>query len=388
MHKTGGLIGRVFSPSPLKRAYPMLIYFLSISFLVLGGLGQKLVGIERAAVLFGVLMLVFAWYRNRKIEFPKSIIIYSIFLLFFLFQSFSLSVDSKKSLEYLVLFLTGGLFWLIFYNVRKEKSIQLDKIIILLGIIFGGLAAHTRYLGLETIKNWSLYTPSSVFRNHNHIGDLWALVFLVIIYHLLKSPKKIILWPLIPLGFYFLLISQSRAALLSLAAGIAYLAINHGWVKKFKRLLLLFTIFMALVFLYFGSQKSVLLSRPYYAQAVLGFIHSPQGVGVGNFGALSSNPENHILGLSGFSYFAHNLILEILTGLGILGFTFVYWLYKVFFDLMKMRNGPGVLYVALFLALFTNFLLDITYTIPTMLWLWFMLLGLAQTPQEASRTIS
>lgn len=368
----------------MKKVFPIFIFFLLTVLLILGGLGERVADIEKVAVPFGALTLTLTWYKEKKIEFPKGIIVYSIFLMFFWFHSLSLSVNSQKSLEYFNLFLSSGIFWLVFYNFRKEKLIRIDRIIILLGIIFGALAFYTRYLGLETIKNWSLYTWSSGYRNHNHIGDLWALVLLVAFYHLLKNPKKIILWPLIPLGFYFLLISQSRAAILSLGVGTLYLSVKRVWIERYKSFFIFLYTALAAIFLYFGSQKSIIFSHPYYIQAVLGFIHNPQGVGIGNFGVISSNPQNHILGLSGFSYFTHDLVLEVLVGLGVLGFSFIYWLWKVILELIRVESGIRLLYSTLFIALLTNFLFDVTYTVPTMVWLWFMLLGLAQTPQEAS----
>ena len=351
------------------------------AFLLLsGGLGVETVLVQNIGVFVGILLVVLIWLQKRKILFPPFILVYSLFLLLFLINSFVISVNTKKSLEVFSLFLSGGLFWIVSYNLKKELTARFDKLIILLGLVFAGLYFYNNFFGdPSTVKPWSLYLNYSAYRNHNNIGDLWAVVLIVVIYHLLKNPRNVLLWPKTLLGGYLLYLSQSRAALVALASGVLFLGSKKGWVEKYKKVLAVFLIIASLLFLKIGAQKTTLLTRQYYIQGILGFIHNPEGVGIGNFDVISRNPENHILGLSHFSSVAHSLPLEIVSGLGILGFVFVYWLIKVLQEVWNNTNKNNLVYRAVFITLFVNFFFHSTYLVPTMLWLWFGSLGLSQS---------
>lgn len=380
-----------------------------------GGLGVETVLVQNIGVLVGVLLIALIWLQKRIIHLPKFILPYSIFLILSLVHTLTVSVDVKKSLEVFSLFLAGGLLWIVIYNLRKEltpysssaNTVELaprmkrrseqtfralreylaaccevfyfDKLIIVLGLIFAGLYFYNNFFGDPSIvRPWSLFLDYSAYRNHNNIGDLWAVVLIVVISYLLKNPKNIFFWMTAFLGGYLLFISQSRSALVALTAGVLYLAKEKGWIGKYKTIFSLFITISIALFLIIGTQKTTLFTRQYYVQGLLGFIHNPQGVGVGNFDIISRNPENHILGLSHFSSVAHNIVLEMVTGLGILGFVFVYWLVKVMAQIWDDKNKKNLVYKAVFIALFVNFFFHSTYFIPTMLWMWFAVLGLSQ----------
>ncbi len=67
-----------------------------------------------------------------------------------------------------------------------------------------------------------------------------------------------------------------------------------------------------------------------------------------------------------------------MTGMGIFGLVFIAWLFKIICDLWSKKFAQNLIYQAVFFALATNFFFHSTYFIPAMLWLWFMVLGLAQ----------
>jgi O-antigen ligase len=111
----------------------------------------------------------------------------------------------------------------------------------------------------------------------------------------------------------------------------------------------------------------------------VGFVHNPFGIGVGNFTTISgSSTTNQLLNMRGFSGLTHNIALEFLVGMGVLGLTFVAWLAQVLKSVWKNKEQKNLLFQAIFITLGVNFLFDYTYTIPAMLWLWFMTLGLGQ----------
>ena len=113
-------------------------------------------------------------------------------------------------------------------------------------------------------------------------------------------------------------------------------------------------------------------------QAIVGFIHNPWGVGIGNFVQVSQNPENHLWGLGGHSAVTFNIILEILVGMGVFGFSFLAWFVRIITSLLQVPLRGVPLYRAIFLALTANFFFNSTYFVPTMLWLWFGSLALSQ----------
>ncbi|OGM59246.1 hypothetical protein A3A75_03925 [Candidatus Woesebacteria bacterium RIFCSPLOWO2_01_FULL_39_10] len=109
----------------------------------------------------------------------------------------------------------------------------------------------------------------------------------------------------------------------------------------------------------------------------MGLIKNPFGIGVGNFVYTSYANKDFISGLNSFSFYAHNIFLEVISGMGILGLSFIFWFIKVFTKVMNSSNSR-IIFTAIFLVLTVNFMFDITYFNPTMMWLWFISLGLAQ----------
>ncbi len=63
---------------------------------------------------------------------------------------------------------------------------------------------------------------------------------------------------------------------------------------------------------------------------------------------------------------------------------FIVWLCNVSWKLIKKINDKSILPTAIFFTLLVNFLFDFTYFDPTMLWLWFIALGLAQNEIKSS----
>jgi len=98
----------------------------------------------------------------------------------------------------------------------------------------------------------------------------------------------------------------------------------------------------------------------------------PGGVGIGNFKTVSFsfNPET-------FSYSAHDLFLETLAELGWPGMALLVWAIYSVFKILGEKSEEGLIPRAIFLALTVNFLFDSTYKIPTMIWIWFLSLGLS-----------
>ncbi len=355
-------------------------FFLGIitAFLIIGGLGISTELINSLAAIFSVVLLLFLVIKKGELQLPKY---FSLFIIFLLFFGLSLiwSVDFARSLSFFALFIAGAIFWLLFYNHKLNFSNWFEKIIIVLGLIFGILFFFKGIYKGGLIQDFSLFFYFSINRAHNHIGDLWALISLIVFYRLTSNQRKFLYWLLLPICIYFLFISMSRSAYIALSAGIIFVTFKRGLFRKYKLVFFIFISVILSLFFYIATKKSLLFSRPYIVQSLVAMKNYPLGVGVGNFGFISKDSKNHILGLSGYSRYTFSLPFEMAAGLGILSIVFLYFLVRVTYDLVVSGNEDTLLYRAIFLCLTVNFLFDYTYFIPTMLWLWFLSLGLVQS---------
>lgn len=350
--------------------------FIFTGLLFYGGLGVNVEIVCKLGVVVGGVLLVFTLLLQKRIAFPLGFFSYILFLLLF-GLSLAWSQDRQVSLNYLALFLSGGLFWLVFYNLQEKIRGKFSFLLITLGIFFGGLYIVFKVLGTSGINHLSLYLPTSGHFNHNHIGDLWTVVLAVVVFRLLKNKQWRYLMLTI-LGIYFLIMSFSRSAYVAFAGGLLYIFWKEGWLKKYKKTFWTLIVLIAALFLLASSQKTLLFSRPYFVQAVAGIIDNPLGIGIGNFGIISRDSAYQFWEISSFSNMTHNIVLEILVGMGVFGLVFVFWLAQVTRDILRNTQIKNFASVLVFIVLGINFLFDYTYFIPTMLWLWFVSLGLSQ----------
>ena len=352
----------------MQKALPFIFLLL----LFWGGLGIALSATANLGLGVSLAALAAAYFANgRKLNMPKGHRSYLAFLAIILI-SFLVRGTGIEGQYFLTLFLAGGAFWLAFYNLEKAFGEKLINIILGLGIAFGALFVWYLGSGYVPEGGWNLYLFSTVYRNHNHLGDLWALVEIVILYKLVKS-RAWYWWVLGLAGIFFLAASLSRSAYVAFFAGAAYLAYREKWLQKFSKILIPALAAPVLLFMIVGLFKTTLYSRLYFAQGILGAVKYPLGVGLGNFAKISN--EIFFLDAEAKASLAHNIVLEAVAGVGVFAVFFIFWLLSVLVDIVKRGN---ILYSALFIALTANFFFDTTYYIPAMIWLWFALLGLAQ----------
>lgn len=331
-------------------------------------------------MVYLLLALLFVRIREgslRDLKPPPEFLAYILFLALFSI-SFLWSKNLNHSFIYFTLFLSGALFWVISYN-SKVLLKRFEILVIFLGIFFGILTVNHRFGGdLNDVWTFSLYKYAVPPLHHHHIGDLWALVLIVLgVKYVEKDDKRLL--ALIFFGFYFLYLSLSRSAYAALISGSIYLLWRLSLLGK-KRFVFWSFIFMAIIlFFYAGAKKATLSAHSgFLIQGILGTLRNPLGVGVGGFELISKDLRNSPWGISAGSSNAHNIILDFMTGMGVLGLSFVFWLAWVVKRILVEKNKEGYLYRAIFLSLTVNFLFDYTYLIPTMLWIWFTCLGLSQ----------
>ena len=335
--------------------------------LVLGALGITNI-IFQLLTLSGITVLVLASFGKKGIKPPPGFFLYLAFIVIVLWKY--LENPYGTDLRYLYLFAGGGAVWFSAFNLQEEISKDLGRLIIFLGLAMGLLYFVSLALGVNTIIPGNLYSASSAFKNHNHIGDLWAVVLLLGISRLFIK-RKVYFWGLMGLGLYFLFVSYSRSGLLAFAVGAVYLFSRKDWTEKYRLLFISLVVVVCGIFLATSLGKTIFFSRPYFNQAIWGIIHYPQGAGLGNFKMVSSLFE-----VGTYSSIVHNILLEVLVGVGWLGLVFVVWLVYTLWKVLK-EAGSDKVFKAIFLALSVNFMFDSTYAIPTMVWLWFVSLGLS-----------
>lgn len=358
-----------------KHLRPLLLPLIFALYIFWGGLGIGRSFAEYSLIFLGGYSLVVIYIKKGKVNLPKHIDWIFLFLVFMALNIFW-TVNFQPTWEYIILFLSGIMIYLNAFNYRKQLQKYFDKFFLIVGISFVFLYLYF-YLFLPTTSlSWSLITKATYY--HHHLGDFWALILVTVFWHIGKK-NWLKHFLLICIGIILLIISESRSAYLALSSGLAYLYFKKQKLFLNKtRLFYLLIVLVAAIFIGVGFFKPLLTARPYFFQAILGFYHNPFGIGLGNFGQISANPQNYIFGMKNYSSVVHDIILEVVSGVGIFSIFFVIWLTKIFLNLLRETTKTReLLYSALFIATTVNFLFDSTYFIPAMLWSWFIFLALS-----------
>lgn len=348
----------------MKLYFGKLEYLFLISTSISLALGS--IGVYREMFLFlgttnALTALGYKLIQNGKIEIPKNYVLYIAFLIFLLIHTWF----RQGNFMFFWLFLSGGLFWIEVYNFKNLFAQYFTSILIILGLLMGILYFYSLGNPIILPNLVSLFVGTTNLVKHSNIGDLWAIILIPLFYEFVKIKSKVYI-PLTLIGIYFLAISYSRAAIVSLSVGFFYLLKNISFNINIKKPAVMLFIGLVTLFIYFGLSKTVLLSRPYFLQAVVGLAQYPLGTGMGNFGLISHD-----------SNLVHNIFLEILSGMGIFSIFFFVWIYKVLKSVILSKQVDNVM-VAIFLAVLTDFCFNTTYTISGFMWIWFIVLGLIQ----------
>lgn len=351
------------------------ICFLGTS-LFLAGVWQKgyVYGLVGALLLIGMLV----WGRRGKIS--RQLFQYLVIILLM-----GLTLLWSKNMEMVfgnfVVFLLGGGWMYVGSLMGKEAGLEkkLVWMITFLGLgwlsifLFQEVFIEGMRIGSRGLVWWGTHT-----KDHHHLGDWWALVVLSQLW-LIQTGEKIkkrkngyINLLLILVGVVWIYFSRSRSAILSVILGSLYMFKSKIGKEKLIRWVLLLSV---LSFLFLGLSKPTFLNRQYWVQGVVGWWRYPFGLGMGNFGELSGDVRNHVFGLSNYSSVAHNVLLEFLVGMGVLGLSFWWWFIKYVIEPFVVGKRKPFLVGGLVLALGINFLFDYTYFISPMWWMFMFLMG-------------
>ncbi|MGA2910866.1 MAG: hypothetical protein ABSE04_03670 [Candidatus Microgenomates bacterium] len=346
-----------------SRIHPWDHFFLVSTFIILILIG---IGIDTSFILVLVLLnvlaaLIYKYINIGKIEIPKNYFLYVIFLLVLLVHTRLF----HGNILFLQLLSIGGLLWLEVYNFRRLFAKYFAPILITLGMLMSGIYIYSLRFPVNLPNLLALFKAPPDLARHVVIGDLWAVI-LVAVFYLFFRKKSYFYLPLIGLGLYFLAISYSRSALLALAVGIFYIFQKSVNRKKLKNIILVLFVIITALFVYFATVKSLLFSRVYFFQAIIGFFRFPLGTGIGNFTYLTNLAD-----------LVHDLPLEVFSGMGIFSVVFLVWLYKILKQMLTVKK-INVEAVAIFLAILIDFCFYTTYTIPIFIGIWFLSLALTE----------
>ena len=357
-----------------ERTSNLILLIVLTTFLFIGGLGFT----SNYLLIAGILLpfvFHFILSPNKKIVLPKNFFLYVATLVI---SSLGLlwSRDVSSSVSFILLLISGASFWIFAYNNKEKLTPYLERIIIILGLIFGILFLYYSFTGLWP-PAWGVFSFTSQYRNHNHIGDFWSMALLIPVFALIKGKRRFFDFFLMAVGLFFLAASLSRSAYLSFFAGLIFLFWKSGNMGRYKKLFLASVLVLITLFIFTSLFKPTFETRIYFIQSIMGLGRFPFGVGLGNFSVVSGLLQRPIFGLVSYSAYVHNIALEMVSGLGILGIIFIYWLIRISKEVLACPK-QNLLYGAIFVCFLVNFLFDRTYLTPTLIWIWFMSLGLSQ----------
>ncbi len=351
------------------------MFLIVLGFFVWAGLGEYLFWTHLAGVIIGLLLLLIALVRKKKFRLPKGWLKYLLFLVILEALVF-VDGNQRDSFTYWLLLLSSGLFWVLSFNCQKEIRTHLSKAVISLGLVFSGMYVFFNHLREPSINAWSLYLPTSHYFNHNNIGDLWSVVMVGVLYKLVVD-KKVWKWLWLLIGVVMLGVSQSRSAYLGLVVGVCYLLYRLEWGRKYKKIGGAVIGLGVALFVITGAFKTTLGARDHYVQAVVALWKHPLGVGLGNFGEISGSPSYHLKYFTDYSDVVFSWPLEMMVSMGWLGLIFIWWFIEQIELVISSNDKSLVMYQAMFLGLTVNLIFNLSYYVPSLLWLWFVLLGVS-----------
>ena len=360
-------------------SYVFLLLLLGVGLLVGASNSVSWIG------FFTTLGLFLFFFKNKLSDIvkPSTFNLFLLSLVIMFIYTFGFDYRNKYGVDFVLNLATGGLLWLFFSNYPNKLQNVVKNIIVLFTLVLPPLYFLTLKLPFFSFLHKAPIFSFSLM-GHSNVGDFMILPILICIFELLGHTKRklfyefLLIWSLL-----ILYLSFSRSAAVGLIIGL-YFLLNTQITPKIRQLKFVLISAVLLIFMIFNSHKSLFLNRQYYIQGVWGLFKYPLGLGIGRFGVISADPQSHLFGLAGYSGVAFNILLEVLTGVGVFGVVFVAWFVSVIHKVLTVKDVNKSLFRAMFLGLAANFFFNITYFDPGVLWLWFMTLGLLSPKTDAS----
>lgn len=270
--------------------------------------------------------------------------------------------------RYALIFNLGILSYFYFYNYGQGSHL-LTGVIRFITIFYTGLylLSFTSAINLTNVAGFIF--PQTEPTTHFNLGLLWSMYLLTETYRKGIKIKTI----LVILTLVFVVLSFNRTVILGVVLSLLYLSgglktINSAFWKAALGLL------VAALFIFMGLSKTTIFNRPYFVQSLKGYLENIWGVGMGNFGLLHDFILKDSGGSVQLSSYTHNLLTEVLVGVGVFSLPFVLFLIKTAFFVLKDKNiNKG--FVGVVIIMIVSFMFDYTYAAGAFIWLFFGFLG-------------
>lgn len=340
------------------------------------------------SIFFGLLLGFKLFFYKKNFSFSKNLFFYLLFLIFSLISLF-FSQDKENSLKSFFIFLTAIFYFLEGLNIdfKKEKIIQFFNFLFLFSIsifIFG------LFFKFSFFKDPKSFFYSGYY--HHSLGEFLGGGFLI---------NNFFLWWFLFLPFF--IFSYSRSSYLALIIIFLFDFFKKKFLSFFKIFFLGFLFLLILLFskeirskLPLNYQKFIFeklkvekekrffgFRDRYYFYALRGLIEKPFfGVGLGNFSFLVDRYQEN---WGEYSFFTHNLFLEILSETGIIAFSFFFLFFFSIFAFNFKNNYDNQIF-RIFFYFSLIFLTSFLYSYYFVFFLWFFLAGYL-TPKEKIFTL-
>jgi len=323
-------------------------------------------------------------YNDKRISFSLS---YSQLLIFIFFTYASLSFfwanDKFLFLEKWLIFFSGAFMFYVVSKINIKKCIPKISVAITLSGISIALIGILQYLFSFPSYDWLHYNniPASTFGNKNAANQFLVLVFPLVLFLLLNSEKRFLLFiagVTINAILFYMFYSVTKGAWIAVFVEslfiLAYVIINKNLQKKLLRFETMAFVFIPFIFFLFlqsftpknisidtfGGALTSVQERYNNSKSPRWVIwnHSIEyikdspfiGSGLGNFNDLTINQ-----GIHQKLQRAHNDYLEILVELGFIGFSIflicVALLLRDVYLINKNRMSDSVFFNFIFISL-------------------------------------
>ncbi|SUY32576.1 membrane protein with a O-antigen polymerase related domain [Clostridium perfringens] len=338
--------------------------FISIFMLYLNNI--NIINIIFILIIFKLLIIIII----NRIKFNKSLIIYSIFIFFNVFNFLFLD-DKKFATEGIIMYLMS--FILSFYVIQCKKSLinfyNIIKFIAFFNFLFIFIFYINNYRLLGNVYRWDIYFNGYSGLRSNGIGTFIISMIPFNLYFVINNKfniVKIFNFILILLSIITIFILSSRSAIITVIIVLLMLYLKCNFKYKFKIPIFFIVILAILIgidnifninliantlkrFITEGSINDFTSGRiELYKYAIDAFKNNPiLGVGVYNLGYFVYK----------YSIFldCHNFILNYLATTGILGtILFISWLYVTVvspFIKIKLKDFSNITIPFLFAAI-------------------------------------
>lgn len=357
--------------------------FTSISFLAIfmSGINRDTVTLSIICSIPAICIGLIAVLKEKgKISIPTNFLTLAFFVVILQIYLFFVK-DKINPFYYAEIFSVSLGYWLVFYNLKQGDRI-LRSLLIYLTLTYSLFYLATKVFEIDIVKISELYFIDGLASRHYHIGDLWAFALILIIGESWGN-FNLKTWLLLDLGFLFLVLSNARSAYLSLIIGFIYFIAKKYGASHLKKVIpFVFIVIITLLFIFSSVSKTTIFSRPYFLQSLESFSKYPFGIGIGNFKQIGIEYYEKTGDASKFSLYTHDIFLEALSGVGIFSLIFLKFLYSSALDILREKKR-NLVWGAIIIAILINFMFDTTYTIPGLIWILFMALGVFQSNEKS-----